>query len=82
VSTQVELTCKQLVELVTDYLEGVLPSEARLRFERHLDECDGCRAYLAQMETTIALVGRLTPEAIPPEAEAALLAAFREWRSG
>jgi anti-sigma factor RsiW len=77
----VELTCQELVELVTDYLEDVLASGERRRFEQHLDECDGCRAYLAQMRTTIELVGRLSPEAITPQAEEALLGAFRGWKA-
>jgi anti-sigma factor RsiW len=76
------LSCQELVELVTDYLEGGLPPEERERFEEHLDECGNCREYLAQMRTTIELAGELTPESLPPEAERELLAAFRAWKSG
>jgi anti-sigma factor RsiW len=73
------LSCQELVELVTVYLEGALPSEDRARFEEHIAGCDGCARYVAQMRTTIQLTGELTPEAVPPEAERALLSAFRSW---
>lgn len=76
----VGLTCVELVELVTDYLEGALSPRERARFDAHLAECDGCQAYVEQMRTVIALTGRLTKEAIPPEGERALLDAFRQWR--
>ena len=79
--TYEELSCQELVELVTDYLEGALPVELLSRFERHVDECSGCRTYLEQMRMTIAATGRLTPDQITSEAEAALLEAFRGWRA-
>jgi anti-sigma factor RsiW len=77
-----QLSCQELVELVTDYLEETLPEAERTRFEEHIGRCDGCAVYLEQIRQTVALSGRLTPEAISPEAERALLAAFRDWRSG
>ena len=77
----VQLSCQELVELVTDYLEGALPEEERVRFEQHIGPCDGCRAYVEQMRTTIALVGRVTPAELTPDAEAALLDAFRNWKA-
>lgn len=52
------LTCKELVEIVTDHLEGALPAHERARFEAHLAECDGCATYLEHVRTTIALTGR------------------------
>ena len=73
------LSCQELVELVTDYLENALPSVEREWFEQHLDECGNCREYLGQMRTTIELTGQLTPESLSPEAERELLAAFRHW---
>jgi anti-sigma factor RsiW len=76
-----QLSCQELVELITDYLEGALPEEERARFEEHVGRCDGCRAYVEQMRTTIGLVGRLSSAAVTPEAEQALLAAFRDWKS-
>ncbi len=76
-----QLSCQELVELVTDYLEGALPEEERARFEQHIGPCDGCRAYLEQMRTTIALTGRTDAPPVSPEAEQALLAAFRDWKA-
>jgi anti-sigma factor RsiW len=74
------LTCREFVELVTDYLEGALPPEDRKRFEDHLGLCDGCNIYLEQMRQTIRLMGKVTEESIPLEAQEQLLAAFRQWK--
>ena len=74
------VTCREFVELVTEYLEGVMSTGDRTRFEAHLDHCDECREYLAQFRATIAAVGHLPPESIAPEAEARLLEAFRGWK--
>lgn len=76
-----ELTCQELVELVTAYFEGALSDDDRRMFEEHLEVCEGCRRYLAQMRTTIEITGRLTEESLDPEARDTLLAAFRSWRS-
>ena len=70
------LDCRQLVELVTDYLEGALGPDERTAVTHHLDECDGCDAYVAQMRETIRLTGSLSADDISDEACAALLAAF------
>lgn len=77
-----QLSCQELVELVTEYLEDTLPAESRALFEEHLRICEGCRNYLEQMETTVRLVGRLRPDDLSPEAEQALLAAFSAWKTG
>ncbi|MBI3966319.1 MAG: zf-HC2 domain-containing protein [Chloroflexi bacterium] len=74
------MTCRELVELVTDYLEGALVPAERARFEMHLAHCRHCTAYLEQMRQTIRLTGRLRVDDIQPAAKAALLAAFRTWR--
>jgi anti-sigma factor RsiW len=74
------LACIELVELMTDYLEGELPARDRRRFEAHLTGCDGCDAYLEQMRQTIALTGRLRVEDVPPELEERLLLAFQGWK--
>jgi anti-sigma factor RsiW len=74
------LSCRELVELVTAYLEGELPAGVRKRFEAHLSQCDGCSVYLEQMRTTIRLSGMLGVEDVSPEAEQALLRAFRGWK--
>jgi anti-sigma factor RsiW len=73
------LSCQELVELVTAYLERALSAEQSSGFEQHIAGCDGCDVYVEQMRTTIRLAGKLTPEAVPPEAERALLSAFRSW---
>jgi anti-sigma factor RsiW len=77
-----QLSCQELVELITEYLDGALAAADLARFERHLDGCDGCRAYLDQMRETIAALGRLPVESLSPEAEERLLAAFEGWRQG
>ena len=79
-ATGMTLSCQELVELVTAYLEDGLSPEDRARFDAHVEVCPGCRTYLAQIRRTIELSGRLTPEQLDPEAEAALLAAFRDWQ--
>ena len=71
------LRCRELVELVTDYLEGALSPADTARFEQHLTGCDGCVAYLDEIRTTIELAGRITEDTITPEARAELLHAFR-----
>ena len=75
------LTCRELVELVTDYLEDRLPADARARFEDHLATCDGCRAYVEQMRMTLRALGRLPEERLSEGAREALLIAFRGWRA-
>ena len=77
-----ELTCVELVELVTDYLEDALPRRERRRFERHIAGCDGCTSYVEQMRMTKRLLGRIPEESIPPPARDALLHAFRDWKMG
>ena len=75
-----ELTCSEIVELVTEYLEGGLSAEDRERFEEHLGFCDPCITYFEQMRETIATVGRLgADDELSPELQEGLLRAFREW---
>ena len=75
------IACRDLVELVTDYLEGALPADQHERFQQHIAGCDGCTAYLGQMRETIRLTGTLREQQISPDARAALLHAFRGWAS-
>src|SRR4051812_12125459 len=77
-----ELTCKELVELVTDYLEGALSPADRARFEEHLSMCTGCRNYVEQLRDTLRLVGTLTEDHLSPRVRDDLLGAFRTWRRG
>ena len=73
------LSCQELVELVTDYLEGALDPVDRRRFDRHIEGCSGCTEYLAQLQRTISLTGTITTDDLTPDAEQALLAAFGSW---
>ena len=75
-----DLPCQELVELVTDYLEGRLPESERRRFDAHLQGCSGCRNYLEHMRLMIQAVGALRAESIEPEMKDRLLGAFRDWR--
>ncbi|HEX8729702.1 MAG TPA: zf-HC2 domain-containing protein [Ktedonobacterales bacterium] len=75
-----EMTCKELVELVTAYFEDALSADERLRFERHVGVCPGCATYVEQMRQTITLVGGLREEDVSAAAERQLLQAFRGWK--
>jgi anti-sigma factor RsiW len=72
-----DVACRELVELVTDYLEGVLAPAEVAAVEAHLDECPGCRAYLAQMRATIAATGAVEVENLSDDMVDALLQTFR-----
>jgi hypothetical protein len=73
------LSCQELVELVTDYLEGALgPADLR-RFDEHISRCGGCTRYLEQLRTMIRIVGTITIDDLSPEMEQELLTAFRDW---
>jgi anti-sigma factor RsiW len=71
------MTCAELVELVTAFLDGALDPETERRFADHLAGCDGCTTYVDQMRRTIAEVGRVEPETLPDETRDRLLEAFR-----
>ena len=75
------MNCIDLVELITDYLEGAMAPGDRTHLAEPLAECADCSAYLEQCRTTIRLTGNLTDEQISPEACEALLGAFRDWRT-
>ena len=74
------LTCQELVEIVTEYLEDALTPEDGAGFEAHLSACKNCTAHFDQMRQTIALVGHLSEETIPEEGKAELLELFRDWK--
>jgi hypothetical protein len=74
------ISCQEVVELVTDYLETALPADEAALFEQHLNFCEGCVWYLDQMRTTITTVGRIREEDVPPETREQLLTAFRDWK--
>jgi anti-sigma factor RsiW len=75
------ITCREVVELVTSYLDGALPPEEATAFEQHLNFCDGCVTYVDQIRVTVATTGRVAEDDVAPEARDKLMAAFREWRT-
>jgi anti-sigma factor RsiW len=81
VTTPDDLSCREVVELVTDWLEGALPAADHARVELHLAGCEGCAAYVEQMRATVRIAGRLDEEELEPVLRDELLAAFRGWRA-
>lgn len=77
-----DLTCRELVELITDYLEGALTPDDRSRFDAHLAACGNCTQYVAQFRETIRLTGTLRTDDVTSEAASALLAEFSAWKRG
>jgi anti-sigma factor RsiW len=76
-----DLACKELVEIITDYLEGTLPERDRARFDAHILTCPPCREYVAEMRTTLQLTGRLTVDSISSSARDELLRAYRRMKN-
>jgi anti-sigma factor RsiW len=76
-----DMSCKELVEVITDYLEGTMATEDRKRFEAHLGLCPFCVDYVQQMRATVAALGTLTEGSIAPQRREEVLSAFRGWRS-
>jgi predicted anti-sigma-YlaC factor YlaD len=76
------MNCKELVELVTDYLEEKLSAADVVRFEQHLSSCNGCRRYLDQMKQTIQVVGFAPRDALTTQQWQDLLSIFRDWKNG
>jgi anti-sigma factor RsiW len=75
------MTCREIVELMTDYLEGALGPAGHARFEQHLAGCEGCQAYLVQLRQTVRVLGGLAAAPPPGHLRLELLAAFRDWKS-
>ncbi len=76
-----ELSCQELVELVTEYFEGALSARDAARFEQHVAACEPCVIYVEQLRDTITALGELPAESIDPAARDELLSAFRDWKS-
>ena len=76
------LVCRRAVELMSDYIDGMLSPRDRQRLDAHLAGCPHCTEYLAQMRATIAAAGRVQPDDLPPEALDDLVALYRAWRAG
>jgi len=79
-TTTRDLACQEIVELVTDYLEGAMDPALRASFDEHLSGCPHCTHYLEQMRATIRVAGTITADDLPPELRAGLLEAFRSFR--
>jgi anti-sigma factor (TIGR02949 family) len=79
-SKEQEMACRELVRVISAYLDGSLPAEDRRRFEAHLEECSYCVNYLDQMRETIAALGYLSADSIAPETRREIVVAFGEWR--
>jgi anti-sigma factor RsiW len=75
------LACQQVVEMVTDYLEGAMSAADRARFDAHLAGCPHCTEYLAQIRETIRLTGRITPDDLSPQMRTELTDLYRRWRA-
>jgi len=80
-SVDASITCREVVELLNDYLEGELPEPDRVRVEEHLAGCDGCTTILGEFRETIRLTGMLTVEHVSDAQRETLLEAFRDWTS-
>jgi anti-sigma factor RsiW len=78
--TGAELTCQELIQLISDYLEDVLPPAQKRVFEEHLALCPDCRVFLEQMRETIRAAGGLTEDSLPDDLREQLLRAFRDWK--
>lgn len=74
------LTCQQVVELITGYLDGGLDGVTARLVQEHLAICPGCGAYLEQMRQTISILGTVTPDDLSESTRAGLMAAFRDIR--
>ena len=74
------MTCKELVELVTDYFEEALSAEDQERFEAHLASCGYCRRYIDQMRVTIQVAGVAEKPEVPATLTADVMALFRDWK--
>lgn len=74
------ITCQEVVDLVTEHLEGALPGDQASLFEQHLNFCEGCVWYVDQLRTTVTALGRIREEDVPDETRTQLLAAFRDWK--
>ena len=81
-SEQGTIACREVVELLTEYLEEALGANDRARLEEHLAGCGGCAAALAQMRETIRLSGTLTEDDLPTPFRDSIRDAFLAWRRG
>jgi len=76
-----DITCRQAVALMTDYLDGVLGADDRALIEAHLGECEGCAEHLRQFRITVAVTGGIGEEDLDPAAREDLMEIYRRWRA-
>ena len=76
-----EIPCREIVELITQYLDDALPADERARFEAHLATCDPCTAVVEEFRLTIKAVGAIGPDQLSVEDRDRLLNLFRTWRA-
>ena len=76
-----DIVCRELLELISGYLDGALPPETAAAIEAHLAGCDGCTLVLEEFRRTIAITGMLREEQITPAQRELLLRTFRDWRA-
>ena len=74
------ITCQEVVELVTEYLDEAMSADEASLFEQHLNFCDGCVWYVDQLRLTVSTAAAVREEDVPPETRERLLAAFRDWK--
>ena len=75
-----QLICQEIVEVITDYLEGAMDAELRASFDAHLAGCPHCTHYVEQVRAMIRVSGTIEAEELTPEFRTGLVAAFRDWR--
>ncbi len=75
-----EMSCREVVDLITNYLDGAMLEHDRTRFEAHLDDCPGCTTYLDQLRLTTSWLGQLSEGSMPIPTQDTFLAAFRGWK--
>jgi anti-sigma factor RsiW len=77
--TTSDLTCRELVELITDYHERALPPDERIRVEQHLVVCSACTRYEQQLRAAVRLAATIQLDDLGPESRRALLDSLEEW---
>ena len=81
-SVDVSITCQEVVELLSAYLDGELDPLTLERVEIHLAGCDGCTMVVEELRETIRLSGGLMVEQVDETQRRTLLGAFRDWTGG
>jgi anti-sigma factor RsiW len=80
--SEAHIPCIEVVELVSDYLDGNLDPATERRVAAHLELCPPCVTYVEQVRHTVGALGRLPSDALPDDAVRELEAAFREFHGG